>query len=164
MRELHKEAHLHAGEHHARLARLHKGRLDFHKGWLEAHQPSDDDDEQGQFMAELHKTLAGHHEAMFKEHTASAEFHAKMAKAFVEPNTGDEREPTEKATLDTLAKAVLARIGDRIVPTAISAIVPPGPGGIRPITRAGQPPIDAGIPPKPNVSAEFERLFSLDLE
>ena len=115
-------------------------------------------------IAMTHATMMGHHEPGSAEHThhkvkheahvAMRDFHkACMEKA----STADD---LQKADLQAVVDAAVAKVLNRVVPTDISAVTPTHPSfGIKAITRAGQRPLPTETPAPP---LEFQKLFSAE--
>lgn len=135
------EAHEHLrklADRHRRFAKLYKSVSDRHGEFAAGHE------------SHGHTRLAELHKAMQQDHASIADEHDGYAQGC------DDLAECAKSGLTDAAEKIAKRFDD-IVPDRVSAIAP---SPVRMIPRSGHPFAEQ-VPSKPNVSIEFEKMFSL---
>jgi hypothetical protein len=119
-------------------------------------------------MAADHSRLAVHHASLAELHKRKSDYHkGESERPQHQLSIGSERTPVDEndGDIERVAKAVLAKLGDQLVPSAISSVVPTRPGfqpGHQAVERFGMRPVGEGLATaQPHVSLEFEKLFSV---
>jgi hypothetical protein len=131
-----------AAAHHAGMEKLHRSIAAVHSGLhKESGVTGDEDSPNAQ--------LAAHHDGLADMHKAHAAHHSSMMEAYAKTVESDD--------LNKLLEKISEKIGDRLVPTQVSAVLPNRPG-VTLVPRGGQQP----VPVKPNVPLEFEKLVMVD--